>query len=444
MSLVFYMAGLMFVLMYELSRQIKRPRFDFVSLINFNFAVVYFLTGSLLVGDESFAGKEAQLAMYSNYEIGTFLGVLSIYVAYLSSIVGYVLTEKKWGGVTRSIVPRAEKSYLWSAYISVIISVVAFAAYTSQYGGALKAISYSAAIRSGDGDYYLEGEGSVLFFKYLMPVLLLSILVFMGKWLTDRKLFHGFMFLLCLLMIVPLYLSMAGRGRFVFLFLHLLLLYSVIRGLKVGGFTVIASVLIVLPGISFIILYGKTFFSSLKSLASGEAIQTISYDRSEPIYDILRNFEHRVVSTDVAVQSFGQQDMTLFYDLFMSPFFLIPSRLFGIEKPDSIAYLNTYNIMGLYESTIPPGLVGYGLYSLSFIGVVIVAFSYGMLGSFADSVRSQTSGFQSKVIYVGLTFLLLFQAFTGEPRVFILSAAPLMLFWSLTLIIDRFLRRRAI
>ena len=252
------------------------------------------------------------------------------------------------------------------------------------------------------------------------------------------------MFLLCLGLIIPLYLSMAGRGRFVFLFLHLLLFYSVVRGFKVGGFKVIGSIMVVLPGIALIILYGKTFFSSLKALASGETIQQISYERSEPIYDILRNVEHRVVSTDVAVQLFGQQNMTYFYDFIMSPFFLIPSRLFGIEKPDSIAYLNTYNIMGIYESTIPPGLVGYGLYSLSFIGVVIVALSYGMLGSFADSVRGQTAGFQSKVIYVGLSFLLFFQAFTGEPRVFVLSAAPIMLFWALTLVVDKFVRRGAV
>ena len=346
MSLIFYMAGLLFVLMFELSRQIRMPRFDFVSLINFNFAVIYFLTGSLLVGDESFAGKEAQFAMYSNFEIGTVLGVLAIYVAYISSLVGYYLTENKWVGLTRVIVPQSEKSYLWSAFMSLGISMVAFFAYTSQYGGALKAISFSAAIRSGgDGDYYLEGEGSVLFFKYLMPVLLFSILVFMGKWMSSRKIFYGFMFLLCLGLIIPLYLSMAGRGRFVFLFLHLLLFYSVVRGFKVGGFKVIGSIMVVLPGIALIILYGKTFFSSLKALASGETIQQISYERSEPIYDILRNVEHRVVSTDVAVQLFGQQNMTYFYDFIMSPFFLIPSRLFGIEKPDSIAYLNTYNIM---------------------------------------------------------------------------------------------------
>jgi len=107
-------------------------------------------------------------------------------------------------------------------------------------------------------------------------------------------------------------------------------------------------------------------------------------------------------------------------DLALSVLFY--GRLVGWESDYTIAYYTTDLLLGRFESFIPPGILGLGLWNFGYFGLVIVPF--GLAISWIWFVRLLEHGRRSSVsvsLGVQWALLALIAVISGEPRVMALK-----------------------
>jgi len=182
----------------------------------------------------------------------------------------------------------------------------------------------------------------------------------------------------------------------------------------------------------FIIYMGNALLLSLPKLIAADwptFLNSVDYymsHNSRNIFmSILSNFSHPVMSIGVAHESVfsSNESIRFFSDFVYAIFSLVPSFLLNIQTPETIAYLNTYNHLGVYESIIPPGLVAFGLYSFGPPGIVIYGLFLGAssatLNRFFGGILSHSKN-ASVFVYVFSYSFGLF-VFNSEPRVMLQS-----------------------
>jgi hypothetical protein len=400
--------------------------------LNFTFLYVYGLGGFYSVYD-----YEKNVFLYSNFyreDFYIFLSALMLTLSYLISYKSYFMFKKinlNIGGNFFDI-----KTLTIASNISLILCGLFIYIYISQYGGLYRALESAAAIRSGYGE--LEDGAKLTFVKYLMPIGVFPFLLYGYKVSTSPKILNILLWVISFLLVFLAFILMSGRTRIVIYILAMVIIF--IYSKKTIKINKIFKYIPLFFIVSLFIMYGKTIFSSLGSILNGESIQNIIYesDKNETFLgSILGYFSHRTYAVEAALKNFNEtHSLYWFKDNFLSIFYLIPERLTGIVKPDSISPYNTEVLTGIYEATIPPGILAYGIYSLWIPGLIIVAIMYSSIFGLVDSYFQKYLS-EKHLLIILLPIIVVWGLYgsTGDFKIIINSFSYIMLFMMIFILI---------
>lgn len=298
---------------------------------------------------------------------------------------------------------------------------VAFYIYTYQYGGFIRTVELSGFIRQGFQDEVLETSGELLFIQNLTPLAFVLTPAALVLWLKERTGATAILLFLSCLLSVLVWLILGSRGHIVIsvallFFCYMNFTYNGTRGVKTETlvFLFIGAFLI-----DYFLGIGKSLSSALyrEDLTFGDVFRDFKY---APLGSLVGYYDEYIASA-IASMSMKNISYTYFYDSLIAPAYLVPSRLFDFEKPESVMYFNTYMVIGVWESVVPPGLIAYGNYALGPVGIVISAAIYGfVLGLFDKSNRvSMQNKFVNTLIITPFVFYWGVYYFQGDPKTLI-------------------------
>ncbi|NQZ04705.1 O-antigen polymerase [Idiomarina sp.] len=369
---------------------------------------------------------------YSRENSLIFLGGISTLVSLLVSYLSYTFLSKHRYGKSDCLMQDNGNGLVLYGWLPLLFSMFSLYLYSLQYGGIAQALSAAAMIRAG---LYKESVGSFTFFKYFIPIFLIGFSFWFLKYLFTKRVKHLFYFLIYFGWGVYAFSFMAGRTRFVFLLL-LPLIFWVLQVRKVKIKSIITTFLLTLTLVLGIVNYGKSVFVGL-STDNYQAHEVKSEESS-----LIGYFTHRVYANEVAWGRFIElNEVYGFNDVFFAPLFIIPERLTGIKKPDSISYHTTEVLTGVYDSMIPPGVVALGLFSFNVVGLVFVSIIYGAIFALFDNKIAR--GNTSSILYILGVLYWFYYGSSGDVRIIVNSFAffiPVLFFYYGKIFIFRTMR----
>lgn len=403
--------------------------------LNITYLYIYGLGGFYSIFD-----YEHNLWLYSNFHRED----LYIFVSAIIATTAYVVSHKSYF-IFNNINIKLDyrffdlKTLTFTSNISLILCAFFIYIYISQYGGLYKALESAAAIRSGYGE--LEDGAKLTFVKYLMPIGVFPFLLYGYKVAVKPNIFNILMWIMSFSLAFLAFVLMSGRTRIVIYILAMVIVFIYAKNnIKLSHLIKYSPLFGV---VILFIMYGKTIFSSLGSILKGESIQTIvsSSEKNETFLgSMLGYFSHRTYAIEASLMNFRDTNsLYWFKDNFLSIFYLIPERLTGIVKPDSISPYNTQVLTGVYEGTIPPGIIAYGLYSLWIPGFLVTAVIYSSLFGVVDNFFK--NNFSEKYLLVlVLPIIVVWGLYgtTGDFKIIINSFSYIMLFVFIFILIKMF------
>lgn len=392
---------------------LRRPYRVSLHLLSIVFLVTYGLSGWY-----SWYSYEQDLVFYPNlirndtvYAISAFL----ILVSYFFALFGYRIANLiKLNTTTFNI-----NGLKLASNISFFLMLLFIAAYVAQYGGVSRALNAAAAIRSGYGE--LETSGKLTFTKYLMPIGVFPFLHYGYLSFIDKRRKYLAPFIVTTIFLFLAFVLMSGRTRIVMYLIALVLLILISSKKKISVSKILKIAPLAMLG-AFFVIYGKKIFSSIELIKNGESISSIINDSDQTrsfFESLVGYFSHRVYSVEASLNfASNHGDLVFFRDSFYLPLYFIPERLTGISKPDSISFLNTQMLTGIYDSMAPPGILAYGLYSLWIPGMFLIAFLYGAGFGYIDRLLVINSQ-KREILIILLPTVLVWSLYgsTGDTRI---------------------------
>ena len=426
MSILFPLVMMTFIIVFEIRRK-KVLKFDFLSIFHIFFIIYYPV--SLFALD---VNNDVKLrSIQPGIEVEYWKTALAITIAYFSLIVGFYST------LARSLAKRVcitnRKSLSSNIFFICFIILVSFFSawiYSQPFGGLLKVIQLAHAIRGAE----VEGSLTLDFFRrFIIGFQISTLFIFAILCNSYKKRLKSVIYVILLLSIIGCLFSFiqhAGRGNIISFFLLFYLTYVLYK--QSYSFKWIIPILLL--GCC-IVIFGKPFFGSLGYLSIGfdefKINLTDNITRSFQlkiasnllIVDLLKAFTHRIISLQTALGVVSEDISRLrwFVDIPYGIISLIPSRLTGIYNPPTIIAYNTYYISGVFETTVPPGWIAFGYYSLSWPGLFIAGFFYGFIGRYLQTVILQNykKTFWMPVAFVVTSWMWGYGMQGGEPRLFL-------------------------
>lgn len=374
---------LLFISGYNLIFSIIKNR-DALGLHFFNF-LYFYIYG--LCGLYSFIDFDKNKEIYSMFERSDFYIAFSIFIVTIT----YILSIYFYNYVRKIYIPDFsnylnERNLLLASNVSLLMCFLFIIVYSAQYGGVYNALQYSAVIRAGYGE--IDDGSKLTFVKYLMPIGVFPFLMYGYKYVQKPKIYIAILWFLSFIIVFFAFLLMSGRTRIVIYILAMLIIVSYVNKNKFNVLKFIK--FLPLIGLAvFIVIEGKNLFSSLGDLLDGSKISEVvnNNEKKESFLEaFLGYFSHRTYSLEASLSYISQyNNLYWFRDNFNMPLYLIPERLTGIVKPDSISYYNTEVLTGVYDSMIPPGILAYGSYSMWLPGIIISSFIFVGFFSLLDN-----------------------------------------------------------
>ncbi|PZV19588.1 MAG: hypothetical protein DCF20_00835 [Pseudanabaena sp.] len=430
---VSYLSLIVFIIFVEILRK-KETFVDFLSWFNVIFCLVYPLPAFLLEADFDHQSIVLMYDTQTSYttEIRT---TIAIFLGYFCVVLGFYNNSAKRFG--KFFIIQKNKNWKLILYSICLLSFafLSIHLYSSEYGGILLAISQTNLIRAGAAS--TETEGTLLFFKQFIftsffSSYLLASIVFIGKMKQNRIAILVIFILSVVISFVAVLLS-SGRITLINYCLGFYLVSIICNG-KIN-------LKIIIPGllcIFLIIMYGKAFFFSLTAIPNGfenvmdTFVKTLDNEsekttKGNHLYTFIINFVFPVHSLDASFKE--SYNPTFFVDLFYAFLSIIPSRILnaiaGIELPLSIADLNSVYVLKITPkpTTIPPGLLAYGIYSMSWPGLIIVSLVYGWIGRFLQSILIE---YIQDIYWIPFIYVLTLQVWadftpTGDLRLYLVN-----------------------
>lgn len=428
-SFIIFLSIFLSGLWLEFFRQVTSLKFDGMLIMRMNYAIIYGLCPLCVFFFPDLYGERVDLFGLRPDPGLLFQIALACLGAFMVSSFSY-----RFGAYFNVMAPAVyDRGQLKRTIVVIGIFVfVAFNIYTYQYGGFLRTVELSGFIRQGFQDQVLQTDGQLLFIQNLTPVafiLLPTSVVLLSK---EKNAVALVLFGLSFLLSAMIWLILGSRGHIV---ISLLLLFFCYMMFKHNGKKAIKprTFLLMILG-AFVIDYflgiGKTLSSALyrEDLTLLDAFRDFKY---APLSSLVGYYDEYIASAIVSI-SMKNISYTYFYDSLIAPAYLVPSRLFDFSKPESVVYFNTYMVIGVWESVVPPGLIAYGNYALGGIGIVISASIYGFVlglldkANFVPAARTyiNTLIVTPFVLYWGIYY------FQGDPKTLIGTLTSPVIFMS--------------
>jgi oligosaccharide repeat unit polymerase len=401
------------VIFVEIIRK-KVNLLDFLTFFHLLFILFYVFPGFSL----SKAGESSSnlfLDFQSNLQI-----LIAIYLGYFLILIGFYSTSAIKFTKKIYIKQFSDKTILKISDFLMILAGISILIYSAQYGGFMNAIAQSSAIRAGR----VESGSLVLFRNFFegaeyASYFLASVVIFSRK--TKNNLILYLKLILSILLTLMTVLMKSSRASIIKYFIGFALAYIIYKK-KIPWITLAVFVMIGLA----VILYGDPLFASLSSIPDGydsfatEFSQRLEAEANESTgnssgYELVGEFDHPLQSLDTTFNN--EYQFRWFSDFIFSFTSLLPSRLIPIETPKNLSNLNTFLSLGHNDWTRPPGLFAVGIYSMSWMGLVIVSFCYGWLGRFLQTVIIKSQNNHAWISFLYVTILNIWSEFinNGDP-----------------------------
>lgn len=382
-----YLVLLALIVFIEIFRE-KSSLFDFLTLFNIYFALMYPLPGFLLAFD--FTNAASSLGLGISLYTNKFQTVLAVFVGYFLVVLGFYSKSAIAWGKKISLRTRYNNSVLFYALALLLFSSVSIYIYGLQYGSFINALSQASLIRARA----VEG-GALVFFKHftlfsLPASYLLGAVVFFQKDKKYNPILIFITFVISVIIAIIAIMLTGGRGYLINYFLCFYLVYILAKKKISWTFNVVFGIFAV-----FFLFYGKVLFFSLTALPQGfnavvnTFMNTINSGSGDDFnfYQFMYNFQFPVHSLEVAL--YRDYELRWFVDILYAFASLIPQRLLGVVPPETIMYYNTLYLAGTNDFSIPTGLLAFGVYSMWWPGLFIVTFVYGWIGRYLQTVLMQ-------------------------------------------------------
>jgi len=220
--------------------------------------------------------------------------------------------------------------------------------------------------------------------------------------------------LVCITLIVIGY-CLASPGRTTLSLTIILSLIFVFRlSPKVLVATLPLAILLLFP----IIINGKELIYKVIVLGDFHSIFDLYRFESLDGDDVFSNLAHPLVSMIYADDLISVAGQRYFYDYIQG--FLFYFRVFGIDFGNSLTYFNTYAILGINESIVPPGYVAFGHAQFPYIGIIVSGFFYRMtFRIFSRSALYKIAGGREMIFYG--SFICANTFYIGDIRQLVIS-----------------------
>lgn len=410
-------------------RQVRKTSFDGRLIMSLNFAIIYgfcpiavFFFKSLYEDSVNIFGLYADPAVVLKISIAI---LLSYIVCNLTYKFGF---ESNFWRRSKFIIDDEKRAFALKVLYAIMfaMSALSLKIYTDQYGGFLRTVQLTGLIRQGLQDAYLDTEGSFIFVQNFTTTAFLAAVIGMSIFAANRRMSYLALLVPAVVLSALVLMILGSRGQV--LILALMLVFSWMQARYPRGTAIrpamIAFLLVLVLVADYFIGVGKLISASLyrNDLTPLDVIRQYKYVPLAPIVGYYREY----IASLVAAFSYKDLDYSYFYDSFQIPLYLVPSRLFGLEKPETIVTLNTYLTAGIWEAMSPPGLVGYGYYSLGYAGIAIssaiYAYVLGVMDRLKQTLTVENSLFP--IIYVPFILYWGIYFFQGDPKNLVITMTP--------------------
>lgn len=370
-----YVILIISIVIFDIYRKPKIS-YDFIRIFNIFFVIMYPLQGALFAFDNIFWMYERNYTF--EYSSNPLMVYSMISLTYLFVILGYFCSNKLFENrLSLNIKKKNINVAKWSiTFISIFFLLVI--SYSNLYGGFLNAVEKSELLRSGntvrDPFAFLK---RFFWFSNLAILLTGTALIFNQ---CNKKIYILFFISIFCTLISAVLTS--GRGAIVGPFILLGLIYCN----RIKQVLPIRLVIIVFCSI-LIVFIGDQLWTYLR-----KTIQGINYDFEfsnfqvfilNALSSLLSNFQYAYVSIEAYYSEYSllRDGLRFGIDFPLGFISLLPSKIIGITIPPTISTFNTYNVKSEFMAFTPPGLTAFSLYSLSYLGIIIFPFLYGMIGN---------------------------------------------------------------
>ncbi|NEO11010.1 MULTISPECIES: O-antigen polymerase [unclassified Moorena] len=388
---------LFFAVVFVETTRKKANLLDFLTFFNLNFVLFYIFPGFIF---SRIAESPSSYAFdfQSNLQI-----VISIYLGYFLVLIGFYSKSSTQLAKIIYIRKTNEKKLIKIAIFFIVFSFFSVLIYSAQYGGFSNALSQSSAIRSG----LVEGGSLVLFKNFFdcaeYASYLFASLAFFGKNTKNKLILYLFLGLSIALTVITILLK-SSRSSIIRYFISFVLAYIIERQ-KFPWLSIIIGVFFAIA----VILYGDPFFASLSSIPEGYDSfignfssrlehQASTSTESNFEEDLAGDFSYTLKSLDTSFNN--EYEFQWFSDFIFGFMTLIPERLIPIETPQSVTSINTFLAFGHNEWSFIPGFLALGIYSMSWMGLIMLCISYGWLGRYLQTILTKDKNYPPWVSFL--------------------------------------------
>lgn len=341
---------------------------------------------------------------------------------YVALYLGYKLTKPTPKSIT--LKPSAIQ-YNSQFNLSLLILGVGIASLLwsiKGYGGTSYYVDNISAIRSGtdDNKNYLYA-----FIRMFSGYILYAfILLYALSYSVNAKLIKGRLvlsFVVCCAFLSFYLLTSGGRASMITVFILVLIL--IIQ--QTGKIPYKAIFIFSIP-VLFIVFYGKSYITTLFS-DNQVSLQDLASSREISYWEaFMQEFCHQTMNQVTALQNgLGSR---LWKDYFI--WILKPVRLWSSDTfYDSISYYTTYQVLGKWESNIPPGFISLALYNGGILTLLIQSIGVGGILRKLDSLFLNSRLRSNPLImcvYLVLFDLAWFALQNGDPALIIQTSIPFL------------------
>ncbi|AFZ00161.1 O-antigen polymerase [Calothrix sp. PCC 6303] len=418
-----YLGLIFFIFFVEFNRKkILKP--DFLTLFHIIFVLLYPLPGFFLEAD--IGNSRYELSISDKIYSSNIKTLIAVYIGYFFVLFGFFSKSAQRLGKKVIIKSNGDKTIILYAFTLLIISMLSIHIYGMQFGGVINALTNATLIRSS-----LLDSGPLLFFKHLMNYCFMSSYLFSYSLLFNKNTKYKLKNILglCLSFLSAFIATSisAGRAQFIYYLLVFCFAYTLktkrlfsLPFLSIAGFSLL------------FILFGKQLFWSLSAISEGldGVVNTFSESREDDsgsgFLKILSNFAYPIHSLDASFTS--NYDMRLFVDWFYGFISFIPQKILNFEKPNTVSYYNTEFIVGTNDFEIPSAFLAFGIYSFSWLGLVLVTYIYGWIGRYIEIVLVNHLNKIDWMIFLYPLVAIIWIDFqpAGDPRIFLTSNFALL------------------
>jgi len=166
----------------------------------------------------------------------------------------------------------------------------------------------------------------------------------------------------------------------------------------------------------FVILFGNAIFRSFLYEDAFSRRQEY-YSNADPVLtpflDIIGGFSFPYRNL---LHYYEYNDFGYFIDMVQFPLYILPRRIIPIRPVETTIEVNTMNILGIPGGIMPPDVVTYGLLNLGFLGVILIAFAFGILCKYIDSYQRKGAPALSIIVIIALIFIVGFRVMYFNPK----------------------------